>query len=86
METVLKIQESKPITYTTSLYQLLGTSTYIKLANQLVVLFPVAIASSVLGFAAFDELIDIIKLFFCWVGIIGQLHFHIVTSMSSELI
>jgi hypothetical protein len=54
VETVLKIRESKPITYTdmTSLYQLLGTSTYIKLANLLVVLFPVAIASSVLGFAA----------------------------------
>jgi hypothetical protein len=78
VETVLKIRESKPITYTdtTSLYQLLGTSTYIKLANLLVVFFPVAIASSVLGFAAFDELIDIIKLFFCWVDSIGQLHFH----------
>jgi hypothetical protein len=49
----------------TSLYQLFGTSTYIKLANQLVVLFPVAIASSVPGFAAFDELFGIIKLFFC---------------------
>ena len=81
METVLKIRESKLITYTdmTSLYQLLGTSTYIKLANQLVVLFPVAIASSVLGFAAFDELIDIIKLFFCWVNIM-------FTSMGSEFI
>ena len=81
METVLKIRESKLITYTdmTSLYQLLGTSTYIKLANLLVVLFPVAIGSSVHGFAAFDELIDIIKLFFCWVDIM-------FTSMGSEFI
>ena len=70
----------------TSLYQLLGTHKYIKLASKLVVLFPVAIASSVLGFTAFDELIGIIKLLFCWVDTIGQLHFHIVTSMSSELI
>jgi hypothetical protein len=49
------------------------------------VLFPVAIASFALGFAAFDELFNIIKLFHYWVDIIGKLHFDIVTSMSSEL-
>ena len=48
-----------------SISQLFGKSTYIKLANQLVVIFLVAIASSVPGFAAFDELFGIIKLFFC---------------------
>ena len=71
METVVKIRESKPITYTdtTSLNQLFDTITFIKVANQLVVLFLVAIALSVLGFAAFDELIILISSSFFSVGL-----------------